>query len=312
MGNETKISWCDRTFSGWIGCQKASLGCDNCYAQRDFTRKPRWTNTWGPPETTERKRTSDSNWKKPGGWNNQGMWKECVLCGWRGEDKKLKNIIIAPTCPNCAGSSFIPARQRVFAYSLGDVFEQARQVTEWRKDFLHMAETTQNLDWLVLTKRIEHVTECVPNEWLNYWPKNIWIGTTVEDHSTVWRLDHLAELPAPVRFVSFEPLVGNIPYREFSKAFNWAIVGGESGPKARPMKEEWAIEIKQYCLDNDIPFHFKQWGEFEPILSDLTNKINYIRSGRKNIDPMLDGQYWHEFPDTNSQLTGRTEKLIIA
>ncbi len=91
------------------------------------------------------------------------------------------------------------------------------------------------------------------------WEKHIWMGVTVEDADYKFRIDDLRKTKANVKFLSFEPLIGNIGNVTL-KGIDWVIVGGESGPGARPMKEEWVLEIKKQCVKNNVPFFFKQWG----------------------------------------------------
>ena len=109
---------------------------------------------------------------------------------------------------------------------------------------------------------------------------NVWLGTSVENEDYIWRLHELSRARAALRFVSFEPLLGSVQGADL-KGFEWAIVGGESGPGARPIKENWVTEIQDVCRSAGTAFFFKQWGG--------TNKK---RAGRK-----LDGQTWDEFPE---------------
>jgi len=112
------------------------------------------------------------------------------------------------------------------------------------------------------------------------WTSNIWAGVSVESADYLFRINHLREIPATIKFISFEPLIGNIPHVNLTN-INWVIVGGESGPGARPMKEDWAISIRDQCILQGVPFFFKQWGGF-----------NKKKAGRE-----LEGQTWDEYPD---------------
>jgi protein gp37 len=112
------------------------------------------------------------------------------------------------------------------------------------------------------------------------WPENVWMGVTVENADHTSRIDDLRETDAAIKFVSFEPLLGPIPNIDL-EGVNWVIVGGESGPKARPMKPEWPTDIRDQCLSADVPFFFKQWGG-----------VNKKKSGR-----ILDGRTWDDTPE---------------
>ncbi|UCC97641.1 MAG: DUF5131 family protein, partial [Phycisphaerales bacterium] len=113
------------------------------------------------------------------------------------------------------------------------------------------------------------------------WPENVWMGVTVENADCAFRIDELRETGAAIKFLSFEPLLGAIPEIDL-KGIDWVIVGGESGPKARPMKAQWATDIRDQCLAANVPFFFKQWGG-----------INKKKAGR-----ILDDRTWDDMPQT--------------
>jgi protein gp37 len=137
----------------------------------------------------------------------------------------------------------------------------------------------------VLTKRSGRMLQLSPNL---PWPQNVWMGVTVENADCQFRIDHLRQTPAVIKFISFEPLLGPIPNVNL-KGIDWVIVGGESGPNARPMPTEWATDIRDQCLAADVPFFFKQWGG--------TNKK---KNGRT-----LDGQTWNQIPTLSTIGTRR-------
>ncbi len=111
------------------------------------------------------------------------------------------------------------------------------------------------------------------------WPDNVWAGVTVESANYYGRLDDLRRVPAAIRYVSVEPMLGPMP--DFPlEGIDWIILGGESGPGARPMKKSWVIEIRNRCAQHNVPFFFKQWGGFN----------------RDETGCMLDGKYYHEMP----------------
>jgi protein gp37 len=151
------------------------------------------------------------------------------------------------------------------------------------------------LDWLLLTKRPENVSSSVP--WSRVWPTNVWLGTTAEDQIRYdQRIDHLSRLPAAVLFLSCEPLLGPIRL-DASLPLDWVIVGGESGAHARPMQPEWARLLRDQCNDRDVPFFFKQWGEWAPPDSVIaSDNSELIRVGKKAAGRTLDGDIWNELP----------------
>jgi len=128
----------------------------------------------------------------------------------------------------------------------------------------------------ILTKRSERLAELSPE--LN-WPSNVWVGVSIESAKYSWRADHLREVPAAVRFLSLEPLLGPLGTINFSR-IHWVIVGGESGPGARPMEVSWVRKIRKQCRVQGVPFFFKQWGG-----------VQKKRNGR-----VLDGRTWDNLP----------------
>ncbi len=170
--------------------------------------------------------------------------------------------------------------RRVFVNSMSDLFHPAIPFDFVERVFAVMTEATQH-QFQVLTKRPElalSLADRLP------WPKNVWLGTSVENRDQVDRLRALREIPAQLRFVSIEPLLGPIP-RLPLRGVDWIIVGGESGPGARPMKREWVIQIRNRCQAMAVPFFFKQWGG-----------VNKKRTGR-----LLDDRTWDEMPTETSE-----------
>ena len=286
---ETKIEWvatrnADGTvtpgysWNPWIGCTRVSPGCVHCYAE-SFARRFGKAE-WGP--TAKRVRTSAANWKKPLLWNRQA-------------EKK-------------------GVRLKVFCASLADVFEDNPQVKQWRYDLFDLILDTPHLDWLVLTKRPENIRPALQamqvlkrdnvwdHLWLNGYFPNVWVGTSVENQEMAdKRIPALLEIPATVRFLSCEPLLGlldlskwlyscpacglpqrDIPYapcdycrtRPTVRGVDWVIVGGESGQEARPLHEDWARRLRAQCRIVGVPFFFKQWGQFIPVGQTDTDRHN--------------------------------------
>lgn len=163
----------------------------------------------------------------------------------------------------------------VFVNSMSDLFHEKVPLEFIKKVFAVMRSASHHR-YQVLTKRAERLAEL--NQYLE-WPQNVWMGVSVENADYQYRIDCLRQTAAPVKFVSIEPLLGPIPKLQL-KAIDWIIVGGESGPGARPIRIEWVNEVKDQCLRKSIPFFFKQWGG--------TNKK---KSGRK-----LEGRIWNQMP----------------
>jgi len=169
----------------------------------------------------------------------------------------------------------------VFVNSMSDLFHK-----DIPDDFIQSVFTTMNENpqhtFQVLTKRSERLRELSP---LLNWSDNIWMGVTVEDNDNVGRVDDLRFVPAAIRFLSMEPLLGPVGDLDLTH-IDWVIVGGESGPGSRPMQEQWVIDIKKACDRADVPFFFKQWGG-----------INKKKAGR-----LLLGKTWDAYPKNKRQL----------
>ncbi len=166
--------------------------------------------------------------------------------------------------------------QTIFVNSMSDLFHE--DVPE--SFILEVFDVMKQAHWhnfQILTKRSARLKELASK--LN-WPENAWIGVSVENEKVKFRIDDLRDIPASVRFLSLEPLLGLLENLDLSK-INWLIVGGESGPGARPMKNEWVIQIKEQCIEQSIPFFFKQWGG-----------VNKKKNGR-----LLEGRTWDDMPN---------------
>lgn len=269
VAEHSSIEWCDHTFNPWEGCQKVGPGCDHCYAE---TRNARFGGgqapNWGPG--APRRHTSEANWRKPLQWQAQAA------------EFKAKH----------------GRRQRVFCASLADVFDNAVPV-QWRISLMSLILETPDLDWLLLTKRIGNATEMLDvafrgalaqrEKWADVVPANVWIGATITSQAEADRdIQKLLQVPARVRFLSMEPLLGSVDLTSIRQplagesyaeanvlvrkstldrgadrpAIDWVIVGGESGPGARPMHPDWARSLRDQCAAAGVPFLFKQWGNW--------------------------------------------------
>lgn len=353
------IEWTTHTFNPWHGCAKVSPGCKNCYAegQHNFhysSLKAQQGTCWGVG--SPRLATSADNWKKPLKWNREAQ---------------------------AAGT-----RPRVFCASMADVFEEQSELSRSfagetaqvpsgpgktrtvrfvdiaaeRLRLLRLIYDTPHLDWLLLTKRPEHIETALYdaycanlktlgpdsgitlskeetsariglNNWLAAWcdhkaPANVWLGTSVENQEQAdARIPHLLAAPAAVRFLSCEPLLGPVSIRQWlwrketvakfpehaKQRINWVIVGGESGPKARPMHPDWARSLRNQCETTGVAFHFKQWGEYQPFYpsepkpagSDANwhnwpGGVVSVRMGKHAAGRLLGGCTWDELPSVST------------
>lgn len=143
----------------------------------------------------------------------------------------------------------------VFVNSMGDLFHEQVPEDFIQRVFEVMAGTPRHI-YQILTKRAERLAELADRM---PWPSNVWMGVTVEDNAHLVRVEKLRQVPSAVKFLSLEPLLGPLPDLDLS-AIGWVIVGGESGPGARPMRREWPIAIRDACIRESVPFFFKQWG----------------------------------------------------
>ena len=157
---------------------------------------------------------------------------------------------------------------RVFCASMADVFERRAELKNWRERLWQLIEFTPWLDWLLLTKRPQNISAMVP--WNNSWPKNVWLGTTVENQKYAEeRLPFLLAANATIRFLSCEPLLGPLdlkPWfdRDDLNSIDWVTAGGESKP-VRPMHPDWVTSLLNRCRNANVPFHFTQWGHWVPV-----------------------------------------------
>lgn len=302
MAETTGISWTTSTFNCWRGCQRVSAGCVNCYAETLSGRNPGTLGKWGPTGT--RVVAVESYWKQPVKWNKAAACN--CFCRIDFGEKHLGS------CPQAN-------RHRVFCASLADVFEDwqgpmvdnygnivkvNREGKAWawyantlrigqdvatmsdvRQRLFDMIDATPNLDWLLLTKRPENISRMMPvigePAWSSTRP-NLWIGTSVENQQAAnERIPHLLRVPAVVRFLSAEPLLGDVNLthyleseydryarddrfgipKDVSKAkISWVIVGGESGPshKRRDCQVKWIESIQKQCEAVGVPCFIKQ------------------------------------------------------
>ena len=181
----------------------------------------------------------------------------------------------------------------IFVNSMSDLFHK-----KIPKGFLDQVfDTMDKADWhtfQVLTKRSSRLRNYVNARYgKKKAPAHIWLGTSVEDGTKLSRIQHIQDTQASIRFLSIEPLLAPIGKINL-KGIHWVIVGGESGPRARPIKIEWVREIKRQCLKDNVPFFFKQWGGFRP------------KSGGR----LLDGKEWNGYPTMPLKLPENTHRIV--
>lgn len=300
MGKDSKIEWTHHSFNCWRGCEKVSAGCKNCYAETQAKRFPLMLGEWGSVDAGgTRVVASETQWKEPLKW-----------------DKAAKKL---------------GERHRVFCASIADVFEdwqgpmldhngaqrftdggawhfgdkvRALRIADVRQRLFSLIDATPNLDWLLLTKRPENIIRFMPGAgWVEPEVRsipvreNVWFGTSVENQQTAdERIPHLLNVPAKVRFLSCEPLLGPVElhlgsvtcdacgfrHGKFDTSYcikchariyetgrtirliDLVIAGGESGHGARPMLPDWARSLRDQCTAAGVAFFMKQWGNYGP------------------------------------------------
>lgn len=271
MAEHTAIEWTDCTFNPWWGCTNVSPGCEHCYAELAARRYYPAAALWG---TGAPRRTFGAEH-----WNGPRRW--------------------ARTLPGKLGR-----RPRVFSGSMCDVFDKAAPAGERERLFALIRETPE-LDWLLLTKRIGNAPGMLPADWRDGYA-NAWVGATIVNQAEADRdLDKLRATPAHVRFLSLEPLLGSIPRLELA-GVHWCIVGGESGPAARPMRVEWIHEIREQCAAAGVALFVKQYGvaRSNPIYREPPDERSPHTGARRvaDLDPhgkggaLVDGALHRAFP----------------
>lgn len=242
---ESSIEWTDATWNPIAGCALVSPGCTNCYAMRMAARLSRM------------------GMEKYRGTTRRSGKRDV----WTAKVKLDESTLAAPLTWK--------QPRMVFVNSMSDLFQDAVSQDTISRIWAVMAQSPQHT-YQILTKRADRMRRIAAAL-----PKlpNVWLGVSVESGKYVNRIDELRHVDAAIRFISFEPLLGPVGKADLSE-IHWAIVGGESGPKARPMQSEWVDEIMRACRRHGTAFFFKQWGG--------TNKK---RTGRK-----FHGRTWDEYP----------------
>ena len=243
MADHSAIEWTEATWNPTTGCDRTSAGCDHCYAMALAKR----LKAMGQPKY---QRDGDPRTSGPGFGVSPHDAALDLPRGWH-------------------------TPRTVFVNSMSDLFHEEVPLDFIQRVFTVMAETPQHT-YQLLTKRsarLRKVCGSLP------WPPNVWVGVSVETDRYLFRVDHLRQVPAAVRFLSLEPLLGPLP-RLSLEGIGWVIVGGESGPEARPIHLDWVTAIRDGCGAATVPFFFKQWGGRTP------------KAGGRQ----LQGRTWDEVP----------------
>jgi protein gp37 len=224
---ETSIEWTDATWNPVAGCTIMTAGCTNCYAMRMAAR----LEAMGVEKYAGLTRKSGGRAK------------------WTGKIRLDHASLHIPT-------TWAKPR-RVFVNSMSDLFH-VDVPADFIREVWQVMEATPRHTYQILTKRPDRMATILSEDGFKVL-SNVWLGTSVEDSRVLHRLDDLRAVPAAIRFVSYEPLIGSVAGGSLN-GIHWAIVGGESGPNARPMDPQWIDEIFDQCTDADAAFFFKQWG----------------------------------------------------
>ena len=263
MSGVTAIEWATQSWNPTTGCSRVSAGCDNCYAFKlHDQRHVAWKRGRMPSAAPQ--------YHLP--------YSKVQLL-----DRRLND------------PANMKQPEMIFVDSMADLFEERVPDTFIDRVFTTM-ETVDRHIYQLLTKRPERLPAYI---WMRYGgqqaPEHIWLGTSVEDERVLDRVDRLREVPARVRFLSCEPLIGPLTKLDLSE-IHWVIAGGESGPRHRPIDPGWVRELRDKCTDAGVAFFFKQWGGL------------IAKAGGRS----LDGRGWSEYPQVAlrpSPLARRRRKI---
>ncbi len=287
---DSKIEWCHDTANAWIGCTEVHAGCDHCYAR---TLNARWGNqNWG----TDVPRRAVKKF-----WSDLDSFQK--LAKQTGE------------------------KRRIFVGSMMDIFEKPMPLIDTKGNPLsfrgdeiqsntgdlrsHLfdlidANRFPDLIFLLLTKRPSNINKFIPESWkTNGAPTNVWFGYSVVDELSARNIKDLMLVNGNL-FLSMEPLLEPVKITPYLDKIGWVIVGGESGHGARPMNADWVRYIKNQCKSFNVPFLFKQWGEWHPkgqhYANELTNcwDAAFTKVGKKEAGNLLDGVEYLEYPLSHS------------
>lgn len=248
MGDRSGIEWTDATWNAVTGCTEVSAGCDNCYARTLAHGKLKevYGKTLPVVDTPENRADTFAVRLWPDRLHQPARWQRARM---------------------------------IFVNSMSDFFH-ADIPEDFQRKMMRVMMNNPRHTYQILTKRpgraIRFFGRNHPDTEV---PPHIWIGTSVENEDAAFRVDQLRRIPAAIRFLSCEPLIG--PLDLDLTGIHWCIVGGESGPSHRPMEADWVRSIRDQCREQNVAFHFKQWGGRTP------------KAGGRE----LDGRTWDEFPE---------------
>lgn len=254
MTSRSGIEWTEATWNPVCGCSRVSTGCKDCYALRIAHRL-----------------ASNPKPKIAAIYDDLTLLRENGQLDWTGVVRLVEERLVDPL--------LVKRPTMFFVNSMSDCFHEALDEFSIQLLFTVMRKA----DWhtfQILTKRsarLREVSVRLP------WPSNVWMGVSVENAAHTARVDALRATPAHVKFLSLEPLLGALPNLDLS-GINWVILGGESGPGARPMNPSWVRDLRDQCVTARVPFFFKQWGG-----------VHKKAAGR-----VLDGRTWDDMPVTAS------------
>jgi len=250
MSARSSIEWTETTWNPTTGCDKVSTGCDNCYA---LTLAKRLKAMGSAKYQTD----GDPRTSGPG-------------------------FGVATHTPSLAEPFRWREPRLVFVNSMSDLFH-AKVPLNFIQQVFDVMTATPRHTYQILTKRALRLRRIAREL---SWPENVWIGTSVENEDSKSRINELEKVPAAVRFLSCEPLIGPLRNMKLDH-IDWVIVGGESGPNARPIMQEWVADIRDQCQQAEVPFFFKQWGGRTP------------KAGGR----LLAGRTWDEMPERPESAT---------
>ena len=255
MADTTLIAWTDHTANFWMGCQKISDGCANCYAET-LTKNRMGLKVWGPAATTKRQAVKNV-------YGNVRTWAKAIAAGTPG--------VLGPGQPHL-----------VFVGSLMDWAENHPDAEKVRPQMWQVIRENPDMHFQMLTKRPERIHSLLPKDWGPDGYPNVWLGTSIEDMRVAARADALRDIPAVVRFISYEPALGPLDDLNL-RGIDWVIYGGESGPGYRPHDLAWPRGMHKNCDANGAAFFYKQSAAYKTEMGiQLDGKlVRYYPTPRK-------------------------------
>lgn len=298
MAENTNIEWADATLNFWMGCTRCSEGCRNCYAETMLQSRYK-LKLWGPKAPRRLVASTDATLRKIQKRVGAGDISKNSTKGLMVFVNDFADVFEDYDGPLVVGKGMEP----LFTDEECQLFTQsvlssrcrpgtAATIADVRPHIWEVIEQNPSIIFQLLTKRPENIMHMVPDSWKNGFPANVWIGTSVEDQqSAEKRIPLLLQVPAPVRFLSCEPLIGQVDFTvtddELGAQWNllkmgihWVICGGESGRNARPMNPDWARLLRDQCVSAGVPFFFKQWGEWRPPFPEEDFNTAFGRAGK--------------------------------